>query len=623
MTNSTAFDGGTCQQTRWACVVQTMRAGFSPRGLSVFFALLLLPVVLIQSYAAFLQAGFFLTHDEAEHLHVLFALTRGERPYVDFIENHPVFFHLVLLRLTKLFGLTETMQVYALGKSLVFAHFAASLMLLVFAFRHFASYLRVQGNAVALIVIALAMSGIWAVSDEWNWGHASLWHLRPDWLCYFYAGVCVLMHFAYHWRLLRGQAASLWMIVIAALCGGVATAILAKSIYFFLPYALLFVTMSLAERPRLRLWWRDYRQPLVVANVLFLALGVFSFVLAVGIELALTHTSIAEYYKANFALNSLKHIVVNAEDFSPLNVLRSLLGLNLLPALVLVLWSLHRFTMAQRTHAIVEYYVWYFLFLVLAVNIALPAFSNGLTWPHYFVPGLLAMLCVLALAIDALFVLLTHAVREVFSPRGAPHLLLLKRQLRWALPLLIVPMLACTVSNRWQAAFDSVESMRFTQQLYGRLVGDDRRDFLPERLLPGDLTYLVFAPQQKPVQAAAWGYFFMLGPDKRLWQDAHTLGLAPDPETYWRVTYAAHPPDVITLAGKEDFLFKKLLLERMQRIKIGWLWQEMQQSYVCLSRKHLNVYVRKALLPRFQSMGWAVCIEGGEDSFGIKGGSLQ
>ncbi len=567
-----------------------LRTRLSSNAISIIAASLLLPVVVVQCYASFVQTGLFLTHDEAEHLHVVFALERGERPYLDFIENHPVLFHLALLWLKNLLRLTEAYSVYALGKLLVLIHFLGCLVLLTLFLRHFSRFLAVQGNCAALILIALAVSGIWTESSEWSWGNSSLWHLRPDWICYFYALLCIAIHFLYHWRLIpNGERLPLSMMAVAGVSGGLATAILAKSIYIFLPYALLIGSIAFTELRAALAWWRAFRRRLIIANVLFLLVGLLSFSVAVWVELRASHVNITEYYKANFLLNSVKHISLNSEDFSPLNVLRSLLGFGLIPTIGLGMWVMNRLAMAQRHGASIEYHVLYFLFLIIGVNMALPSFTNGLTWPQYFVPSLLALLCLLALASDAVFTLIVRIAKisPNQSDKGAASLVW--KHMAWGFPLLVTIVFGSALIGRWQGAVHSLDRLSYQGHFYEALAGDAKRDFLPERLMPDDLTYLVFSPQAKPVKARAWGYFFMLGSDRRLWQDVRALGLAPEAEGYWKALYVSQPPDAIVLTNKENFTNRRLILRGMQQVDIEWLWAQMKEDYTCQSRRPLEM----------------------------------
>ena len=231
----------------------------SQRGrLPILLAVVALPIFIMGCFSAFMQMGFFLAHDEAEHLHVVFALERGEIPYKDFIENHPALFHIAILWLKHALGLMDAMDVYWLGKGVVAVHFLGCLFLLMI---FFGAYIRRSGGgewSSLLVLVALCLSGIWNHSDV---AHEYLWQFRPDWICYFYALLCVSLHYAYHCKLLSGWgSARLWMLLLAALAGGIATAIMAKSIYFFLPYFLTLVLLAIDRSEEAARIWQLHRR---------------------------------------------------------------------------------------------------------------------------------------------------------------------------------------------------------------------------------------------------------------------------------------------------------------------------------------------------------------------------
>jgi hypothetical protein len=141
-----------------------------------------------------------------------------------------------------------------------------------------------------------------------------------------------------------------------------------------------------------------------------------------------------------------------------------------------------------------------------------------------------------------------------------------------------------------------------------------------ERFTPGiekylwpDFTYLTFHPSEIPVSARIWGYFFMLSVDTDLWRDNYALGIGPDPDKHWYQLYATEKPDVIRLTDEQDFLRRRDLLLRRQRVDIGWLWEAMQYDYHCIYHERFNalrMYLRRDLVGQIDRTQWRFCQPG-------------
>ncbi|MFX5937714.1 hypothetical protein ABTE71_20370, partial [Acinetobacter baumannii] len=61
----------------------------------------------------------------------MFAVERGERPYRDFIENHPLLPHVLLSKLRHFAGVEDSRELYRFAKGLVLLHFMGCIALLV------------------------------------------------------------------------------------------------------------------------------------------------------------------------------------------------------------------------------------------------------------------------------------------------------------------------------------------------------------------------------------------------------------------------------------------------------------------------------------------------------------
>lgn len=562
-------------------------------------ALALLPYLILQLVYTFQIFDIFAGHDEAEHLHVVYALERGERPYLDFIENHPTLFHLFLLGIKQLFHIESASGLYWLAKAVVYLHFAGCLALLFLFMRRIARACDLSIAPAVALILLLSIFAPWAVENLF------MWQLRPDWVCYFYAILCVLGHLAFHCGPSKGNVP---MLLIAAASGGLSTAILAKSVYIFLPYGIALALYASTAATEFR---RKSMRRLVVANGWFLMAGVGVFAAMVGLEVWLTKTSYATYFTANYALNSIKHIPVSTKiDNSPFNHLATLTGLGLGGAIGLALLTGKRLLSSHEHKRVEEFHILVFLLLVILVNGLMPVYSNGLTWVHYYAPSLLALLVLGWLVMDDLFV------------RLIPALLAASRQ--WASSMQISDLLAASLKSVTRSAViclvlsfvflhymimqkqheEITRSTKENQSEYG-VQGNE---FVPDALLPKDLTYLTFSPAHKPFQAQAWGYYFMLGQDTGIWRDAAKYGLGPEPAGYWPALYSRSPPDVVLVSDRSDFEDKLAMLKNAQEVDISWLGTVMKADYACMRKNELRVQVARKWIARFDGMGWTQCV---------------
>lgn len=592
----------------WLGVRSLMRRGWSAlfqrdgfRAWLTLSGLLALATLVLNTWVAFVDRGLFLAHDEAEHLHVVFALDRGEIPYRDFIENHPVLAHLGLLWLKNLLGLGEVIDVYLWARGVVALHFVGCVVLLVWSVALFVDRERSFVKAACSVAIALCLLGIWSDTSEWYWGLGILWQLRPDWVYTFFAALSVLLHARW---LQQKNEKSLWPLVIAGAAGGLATSILAKSIYLFLPYA---VTLVVIAAEWLRRDARNARESIlriVGPNVLYLAVGIVTFAGLVGIELNASGASLQEYWHANFVLNSSKHMPLGSDDFNAANVIRGLLGVNLLGAFGIAAFAYFRLIRPQRREVLTETAVVVFCVLTVLINAILPAFSNGVTWPHYFIPTILAAVIFFA---DFL-----RCLARWRDPQGVTLFPAIAGQTI----VLVFAGLLILLAGRFGAALDRTEGVRHQEEVRRAFNGSgiSPAGFQPDRLLPSDLDYLVFEPHSKPANARAWGYYFMLSPDRHFWIDNHRLGLGPDPAAHWQVQFSKKAPDVIMLRDYEDFLRRRFVLNVQQSIQIAWLWQIVERDYVCMIRNPLKIQVSRQLTARFDLAGWQRCSPERNDS---------
>jgi hypothetical protein len=556
-------------------------------------------VVLFRLYAIYAAVGLRLNYDEAEHMHAAFLIERGERPYLDFIENHPMLFNLGILALNRIFPQDTVRGLYMAARLLVLLAFIGCIY---FAYQLCRDYSRRAGSAIhagSLLLLVFVFFELLPPASSY------MWDVRPDWFCYLLSLVCVHAHYRVHAGLEPSSTSANFVTVgLAGVVGGLATAILPKSVFIFAPYALVCIVVfaGLVRRNPQTIG------RLAATNGIFAGTGIVGFCMAVAFELHATGATLASYYKANFVINRLNHPVASLQN-TPLSQLDALAGIGLPSLIVLALASIALLATLFRNRKRFEFCTLLFALTVVGFNSALLAVTNGAYWIHNFAPSLLGL-------VVAGFVLLHSATNWLFSRfvAGPEHSLSEAASkatppiLRWSAAFLLALLAAVTVANRLSEAARDYRTLEFSQSLQSQLASGKAAEFVVDRILPSDLTYLVFTPDSVPVRARHWGYYFMLMPDRGFWMDTYALGIGPDAKTYWRRLYAHAPPDVVVLSDRSgDLSYLRDASLRNQEVDISWLEPALRRDYLCFTQLGISAYVRPEHAPRFSQPEWRRC----------------
>lgn len=565
-----------------------------------FIGIAVAGLLLFRFYAIYGTVGLRLNHDEAEHLHVAFALERGERPYLDFIENHPMLFHLGILALKWAFSQDTVLGLYMLVRLWVLLAFAGCIY---FVYRLCEDYCRHEGSqfrTVSVFLLVFLVLGILPESNDY------LWDVRPDWFCYLLSLACIYAHYRAHTSPEGNWTAGNYLSLgFGGMAGGLATAVLAKSLYIFAPYALV-ASLIFAQQTRLR---RIDLRRLFAGNVLFVGVGAFVFCLAVFGEIYMTGATIDAYYKANFVINRIVHPVATL-TVTPVSQFVALAGGEFRAILVGTLATV-LLLVSLRKRLAFEFYTLLFLFLLVGFNIRLLASTNNAYWMHNFAPSLLGFLgigFVLVHRILVYFASVTEGSEAHCFPR--PPSALSASLIEYAVMLCLSIWMSFSFVARMDEAIASFHNLRLSRFVREFEFKGHPAELPADRLLPSNLAYLVFDPSSMPLRARHWGYYFMLGPDGGFWQDNHALGIGPDPVTYWKNLYATEPPDAILFSGNlGSFSETQKSLLRNQRVDISWLVEHLDRDYMCVYRSTVAVHIRIDQIAQLGGSQWKRCNE--------------
>ena len=146
-------------------------------------------------YTSFFPISMGLHIDEAEHLHVAFLLSEGQKPFVDFIENHPTLFNHYLRWLRDITGVTTTRDWAFYARTTIFAHFLVCLVVFCCWTSNLISHRPRGWPWIGLLVCAWGMEGLY------NSCLYTIGKIRPDWICYAYTLLgCYLFYLHFRHR---------------------------------------------------------------------------------------------------------------------------------------------------------------------------------------------------------------------------------------------------------------------------------------------------------------------------------------------------------------------------------------------------------------------------------------
>lgn len=543
---------------------------------------------------AFFPINWGLAHDEAEHLHVAYLMSQGQRPFVDFIENHPMLFNHFLWWLKNLTHSVTVRQWAFAARVVIFMHFWIAVILI---FVWLSSFLEIkQKRTIWLPAVLIAIS----VPGYFLPNLASLWHIRPDWISFAYTLAGLFLF--YRSIISRSSKEESRTNVIRQILGGVflglGLAILSKGMVLVIGLAAgIFVTWlaGIGTFPK-----ASELIKLTKRTVIFGSIAGITFVLMALLDCHLSHISMKTWYAGTVVINSLKHVPVTNIETNPINTITSIFSLNLITAVFLGIWLIYQGAILRGRAKNRPLTILIISIFVIAANLIISPFSNGVTWMHYFIPTAIAVFMIFSvLAVETILAGMNFVDHR--SSKDGIILIL-------GVVLMIVP-LSRQVFEAYPTAVNRA-AVR-TDPRISRF-----NDYFIDSAIPPGLTCLDEYPSDLPILSKHWGYFFMLAKDAKIWKDLHKIGLAPEPDSYLRAKFQNSPPDLIMLPGTQELFCFVAKAYESGNAWLGWLYPEIKKNYTLMSLFGQQLYVRSELTGVMKQKGWKIAAS---DPYSIDG----
>ncbi len=533
-----------------------------------------------------------LAHDEAEHLHVAYILSHGQKPFVDFVENHPTLFNHYLKWLNEIFDISSSRDLAIGARVTIFIHFVLCLIIFSLWISRLIKTRPTALNWIGMLLIP------WIIIDLYHPHLYPMWQIRPDFICYAYTiWGCYLIYLwsvKHHNKTIRYPAL---MLVAGGILIGFGNAILPKGTVILVSMFLVLVTAKLIQSPKSYSFWPDsfkFKGFVIAGLCAFIA-----FTASMLFDCYLSHIDPAKWLSAVFILNTHKHIVFTQAEVNPVTSIVYISSVSFILTLFLIVWIIWEISNIRSldNEREGERYLWLFAIFIILINLISGTYSNGATFSHNFIPSIFAIVLI--------YLLLLLRVRQVWQ-KELNHKLL-RPQL---IGVSIVFAFAVT-----QILLDPVESILRYQHRK-----DDLKevkmiastDFLRDKLLPKSLVY--FAPyiQYTPVKAQHWGYYFMLSDNQGFWQDCYQLGLGPNPQKIWGNGFGKNPPDALAFS---DPAVDPVSVQRFistiwncQGLNANWITKEIEENYIPMRCRWLFLYVRYDKVPYLKALGWRISL---------------
>ena len=557
------------------------------RKLGIFFYYLFVIIVFVCAVANLLMAIFpidyELGHDEAEHLHVAYLLGQGQRPYIDFIENHPTLFNHFLNWVRTFFNLKTVRQWAFIARVTILFH----IILMFFVFYLWISKIirKRPGGLLWLSIIFLSFSFVGYYNEQL----ALMWQIRPDWISYAYSLIGLFLFFLYVSKEGKQNSlvANLLLLLPGAFFVGLGNAILPKGFILIMGICAGLITLLIIRKLDIEYF---ISRRFIIGTLVFTLFSFLTFWIFAIIDCYLSKITIKSWIKANFIINSIKHLPLTNDENNPISSFMPIFSINFILFLLLCFWSAYYLSEERENNYFkINTNLLIIAIFVIITNIFITAFGNGLSWPHYFIPCVFgALLIYLILLLDV-----HEKIKRLFQKD-----LIYPRRFLSLLPILIITIIPAKQLIEVYPAFLTRQA-----NLSNSLVSKNN-DYLNDAIMPPNLLYFSPKPTEMPIMAKHSGYYFMLVIDKKIWQDFYRLGLGPNPEENIRNVFDQNCPDIVALQGPIKLYEFISTAYKVQEINLEWLIDTVQKNYVLISKSINRVYVKKDLVPYMESLGW-------------------
>lgn len=544
-------------------------------------------VVFFNIFSRFFPVDVELAHDEAEHLHAAWLMSQGDRPFVDFIENHPMLYNHFLGAIRALFSL-ETARAWAFAARITVAgHFLLFLGVLGLWLTRL---LRRRPHGVfwgALLVTALASLHF---TDPY---FGTIWQFRPDYICHAWtlAG-CFLI-----WKVFVGNKLKMGggQVLSLALAGGligVGNAVLPKGMILIGAFALTWAAAELLKKDDPFWEW------LTLKNFLGIGIaGVFCLLFFAGFVLLDCHLSgitVEHWISGVIRINGQRHLVPTLVEENPITHFVNLFSLPLPLLIGFLLWAVWE---GSRLRHLEEedpgrQQLWLMAFFVVVLNLLLAPYSNGITWTYYFIPSFFAC--------AVLCLLLYVRVGDTIGQKG----------IKFKNPVALLGLAAVLlyISARLIGQpLEMADQIRDRHVARGEVQVYCPADFNQDQHLPRDFIYLVYSAYRMPVMSRQWNFYYMLWENQGFWNDCKRFGIGPNPSQDWaRERFVQNPPDAALFSSYMELYRVISSVFECHHIDVSWLKEELEKGFVPVQKKQLKMLVRRDRLETLLKVGWKV-----------------
>lgn len=531
------------------------------------------------TYNLFFPISSIAISDDAEHLHVAYMLGQGKRPFIDFMQNHPMLYNHYLWFIYKLYKIHSIRHWDTLARITVFLHF----ILCIFVISSWASKLineRPQGM-VWFGILTLSWATIGLQDGYLHW----LWQIRPDFICYAYTLLGLYLIFLYFKKLHRRQ---IYLLITGGFLIGMGNAILPKGIIIILPIIVIIMLISLLRHDlNMKSYLMD--KPVIYSLIAVSLAASISFASGVALDCHLSGISTGNWISGVLLLNSRKHIIYTASEDNPISSIVAAFSLPFPLMVALAAWGIWEVCRCQElnrnnygTTGIAMFSV-----MTIIVNLLMPSFSNGATWSYYFIPSLFAAALIYLLLFNKIW-------KNMFITDHTNN----KKLYITAIIVII------STYTLLPQTIDAYLNYISRTSSYNELKSLDKKDYLKEDTLPSSFIYLSIAPFHVPIRGKDWSYYYMLVRDKGFWNDCFRLGLGPEPRQVWGKGFGDHPPDALAFCSPTELLEFVLAMSRCQGIDVSWLFDEVKKNYVFMTTRGASLYVRRNKVSFLSQRGW-------------------